>query len=91
LQWYPTLLFHTLNPLTMPLKFYEFHFAEMDNGRIKNLGILYYQTGKALHKEELISYTREILKKPAAVIRISHIAKLQREEYEQAVCTEITD
>jgi len=74
----------------MALKFYEFHYAEGQSSELQNIGILFYQTDKPLKREHLTTYTRKFLKNPDAAITISHIAKLDKEEYEKMASKKTT-
>ncbi len=66
----------------MANKFYEVHYAVMEGIEVKDLGILNYQTGKSASREELVVFAKQQLGMPNATIRISHVSKLSREEYE---------
>jgi hypothetical protein len=63
-------------------KFYQFHYAEMNGFEIENLGILNCHFKRSITKQDLIDYTRAMLKKPNARIMISHITKLSKAEFE---------
>ncbi len=67
----------------MPSKFYQFHYAVMDGHDVKVIGILNYVSDKTPSKDDLKAYTREYLKIPEAVITISHITKLRRQDFEK--------
>lgn len=64
-------------------KYYEFHFAEVMGAEVINVGILFYQTEHSFSIEDLKSFTRNYLNKPEADIRISHVSKLHKEDYEK--------
>ena len=75
-----------LIPLSnMAAKYYQFHYAEKAGSETVNLGILNYTTSAAVDKNDLIEFTRKWLKKPDAMIVITHITKLKRSEYEKLI------
>jgi hypothetical protein len=65
----------------MSHKFYQFDYAEMEAGVIKNLGILVFESAIKVTHDVLIAFVRKKLDNPSANIFISNITKLNKADF----------
>jgi hypothetical protein len=63
-------------------KFYQFDYAEMNGGEVKNMGILNIACSNTLSKDLLKNLARTHLKNPDANIVISNVTKLTKSEFD---------
>ncbi|MBL0358977.1 MAG: hypothetical protein IPP72_19890 [Chitinophagaceae bacterium] len=66
-------------------KFYQFHYAEMEGFEVKDIGILNIKTNKSITRQELKAFAQSHLNRPGANIVISHVDRINQDEFERCL------